>query len=151
VKLRPLKDRVLILPEPPIETTASGLILAEHRKPEQTGTVIAVGSMPHPKRDEAEAIAQKVSRWAGDWTKNLPESLKCYGGTDDFGNSTNDLLDAASLLRELVNHQPQVQVGDYVVFSWTAGQEIWVEDGEERYLLLRESDILAVVDGLETA
>ncbi len=122
MNLRPLKDRVLILPEPPSETTASGLILAEHRKPEQTGTVVAVGSAPHPKRDEALAMAEALA-----------------GEMDPL----------AQLLRDLVNHEPQVHVGDYVVFSWTAGQEIWVEDGEERYLLMRESDILAVVEGLE--
>jgi len=134
VKLRPLKDRVLILPEPPIETTASGLILAEHRKPEQTGTVIAVGSMPHPRQQEAEDLALML-------------------GLDDCHDPACNRMEcrAGMLLRELVNHQPQVQVGDYVVFSWTAGQEIWVEDCEERYLLLRESDILAVVDGLESA
>jgi len=117
---------VLILPEPPSETTASGLILAEHHKPEQTGTVIAVGSVPHPKRDEALEIADALAK-----------------------DEERDFDTLVELLRELVNHQPQVQVGDYVVFSWTAGQEIWVEDGEERYLLMRESDILAVVEGLE--
>ncbi len=93
MNLRPLKDRVLILPEAPSDTTPSGLILAEHRKPEQTD----------------------------------------FGGLPD-------------LIRELVNHQSAVAVGDYVVFSWTAGQEVWVEDGQERYLLMRESDILAVVE-----
>src|SRR5713101_4878370 len=57
VNLRPLKDRVLIRPEVPSDTTPSGLILAEHRKPEQTGTVVAVGSIEHPRRDEVLEIA----------------------------------------------------------------------------------------------
>lgn len=40
-----------------------------------------------------------------------------------------------------------VKVGDSVVFSWSAGQEIYVDD--ERYFLLRESDILAVLEGVD--
>ena len=122
MNLRPLKDRVLILPEAPSDMTPSGLILAEHRKPEQTGTVVAVGLTEHPRRDEAIAMAE-----------TLAEGLE----------------PVSALLRELVNHQSAVAVGDYVVFSWTAGQEIWVEDGQERYLLMRESDILAVVEDEE--
>ena len=40
---------------------------------------------------------------------------------------------------------PQVKTGDTVVFSWqTPGQEVR-EDGD-RYLLMRESDILAVLE-----
>lgn len=38
----------------------------------------------------------------------------------------------------------EVQPGDYVVFSWSDGQEVFV-DGE-RFLLMRESDIKAVVE-----
>lgn len=42
---------------------------------------------------------------------------------------------------------PQVEVGDSIVFSWTAGQEIYVDD--ERFFLMRESDVLAVLEGVE--
>lgn len=38
-----------------------------------------------------------------------------------------------------------VKVGDTVLFSWTSGQEIQIED--ERYFLMRESDVLAVLEG----
>ena len=41
---------------------------------------------------------------------------------------------------------PIVRVGDRVVFSWTAGQEIWLNHGQERYFILRASDLLAVVE-----
>lgn len=40
--------------------------------------------------------------------------------------------------------EPQVAVGDVVLFSWQAGQEVLI-DGE-RVLLLHEDDVLAVVD-----
>lgn len=131
--LRPLGDRVLIRPELPATTTDSGLHLAEHRKPEQTGTVVAVGSCPHPRREEAFALAGELNAVNPDMVTDEPI-----------------IAAAADLLCNLVRKEPDVKVGDYVVFSWTAGQEIWVEHGEERYLLMRESDILAVVDDVES-
>lgn len=124
MNLRPLADRVLIRPEIPATVTASGLVLAEQRKPEQTGTVVAVGPCAHPMRAEAEELA------------------------DILFNEHPQYEAVSTMLRALVATEPQVKVGDYVVFSWTSGQEIWVEDGEERYLLMRESDILCVVEGL---
>jgi chaperonin GroES len=132
VNLRPLGDRILIKPEIPTNVTESGLILQEDRKPEQTGTVIAVGPCPHPRK-------QEVEEWA-----EAAESHEVGTFADDEW-----LDDLAALLRDLVRKEPEVKVGDYVVFSWTSGQEIWLEDGEQRYLLMRESDILCVVEGLE--
>jgi co-chaperonin GroES (HSP10) len=126
VNLRPIQDRILIKPEIPPNVTESGLIIQEDRKPEQTGTVIAVGPCSHPRKAEAEECAADLELRYG------PE---CEAG--------------AELLRDLVRKEPEVKVGDYVVFSWTSGQEIWIEDGAERYLLMRESDILCVVEGLE--
>lgn len=135
MNLKPLGDRVLIKPEIPATVTESGIVLAEHRKPEQTGTVVAVGPCTHPRKAEAEALAEQL-----DGGEECNDEFPC-----DFPCS---VCDAATLLRELVAREPEVKAGDYVVFSWTAGQEIWVEDGEERYLLMRESDILCVVEGL---
>ena len=39
-----------------------------------------------------------------------------------------------------------VKAGDTVLFSWNVGQEVFLDD--ERYLLMRESDILAVLEGV---
>lgn len=39
-----------------------------------------------------------------------------------------------------------VQPGDDVLFSWQAGQELWIDEGRERLLILREEDLLAVVE-----
>lgn len=96
MNLTPLSDRVLIRPDSAPTMTASGLHLAEHWKPEQTGTVVAVGNLTPSQRVD-------------------------------------------------------VKVGDYVIFSWQAGQEIWVNDGEERYLLMRALDVLAVIEPGEPA
>lgn len=121
MKLTPLSDRVLIKPDQAPQVTASGLHLAEHWKPEQTGTVVAVGFAKHPRKAEAEAYADTLDNY-------------------EIGR------DAAQLLRELVAREPLVKEGDYVIFSWQAGQEIFVNDGEERYLLMREADLIAVLE-----
>ncbi len=43
-----------------------------------------------------------------------------------------------------LKHAPCVKAGDTVVFSWMDGQEI--EIGHERYLLLREDQLLGVLE-----
>jgi chaperonin GroES len=48
------------------------------------------------------------------------------------------------LLKSGQRVEPQVKVGDHVLFSKYAGDEFKV--GEEEYVLLREEDILAVVE-----
>lgn len=91
MNLRPLNDRILVKPDAQVEITASGLHLSEHWKPEQSGTIVALG-------------------------------------------------------RFLSDRQPPLHVGDAVVFSWMGGQEIRLEDDGERYLILREDDLLAVIE-----
>ena len=44
------------------------------------------------------------------------------------------------------SRSPAVMAGDTVLFSWQSGQEIFLDD--ERYLLMREDDILAVLEGV---
>lgn len=39
---------------------------------------------------------------------------------------------------------PQVKVGDTVIFGWDCGQDLVVDD--ERYLLIKEADISAVLE-----
>lgn len=44
MKIRPLHDKVIIKPKPPAAMSASGLLhISEHKKPEQVGTVLALG------------------------------------------------------------------------------------------------------------
>lgn len=42
--------------------------------------------------------------------------------------------------------KPIVNVGDTVLFSWQSGQELFIN--EERFLLMREDDLLAVLEGV---
>lgn len=96
MQLIPLKDRVLIEPDVVPTQTKSGLHLAEHWKPEQTGIVAAVGDQP--------CACCKTNRPA------------------------------------------QVKPGDRVIFSWQTGHEVFVNDGEQRLIVMKESDILAVLE-----
>jgi chaperonin GroES len=127
--LRPLGNRVLIRPEPAQDRTESGLWIQEDKKPDQTGTVVAVGQPVHPRKQEAEAMAERLCAAFVDVHMDDP----VIGA-------------AADLLVELVRREPVVKVGDFVMFSWQSGQELTV-DGE-RYLLMPEDDLLAVLEGV---
>lgn len=61
MKLRPLHDKVIVKPAARVERTASGLHLAEHRKPEQVGTVLALG--PTATQSGAKPGDQVLFSW----------------------------------------------------------------------------------------
>jgi len=128
VNLRPLGDRILVKPEPQASMTDSGLHLVEHAKPDEMGTVVAVGFARHPLKDDAENVAE--------WL----ETEAIEAGHDSY------FARGAELLRNLVRKEPSVKVGDTVLFSWASGQELTLNDGAERYILLKESDLLAVLE-----
>lgn len=115
--MRPIGDRVLIRPEKNPEQTESGLHLVDHAKPATAGTVVSVGIHEHPLKQEAAQYAQQLdAQWP----------------------------DVAALLLKATQRTPEVHPGDYVLFSWQSGQELQVD--EETLLIMRESDILAVVE-----
>lgn len=126
--LRPLGDRVLIRPDVAPTQTQSGLHLVEHWPDEVSGTVIAVGTPKHPRKDEAFEMAKNLDSWTAAM------------GMRVFAN-------AAQLLRELTAREPIVSVGDRVLFSRIAGQDVQIDD--TRYVLMREADLLAVLDADE--
>lgn len=119
MNLNPLPGKVLILPDPTERTTDAGLLVVEHWPMEVSGTVVAVGASKHPRKDEAFALA---------------DELGCPGPVEER---------AAQLLRELTGREPDVAVGDRVVFGLSAGQEIRID--ETRYFLMNETDLLAVL------
>ena len=89
ISIKPIADRVVILPAPAEEKTASGIFIPDTAKEKpQRGTVVAVG----------------------DGKKEEPITVK---------------------------------VGDEVLYGKYAGTEITYEGKE--YLIMRESDILAIV------
>lgn len=125
LNLIPLGDRVLIKPHERPAQTESGILLSEHRKPDTAGTVVAVGRKEHPRKADAERLAELFA--------SRP------GGIGDWSYE-----DMSALLRELVWREPQVKFGDYVLFSWQSGQEFIMD--HERFLIMHEDDILAVVE-----
>jgi co-chaperonin GroES (HSP10) len=121
MNLRPLGDRVLIRPLVSREQTESGLHLVEHKKPEQMGVVVAVGTPVHPRREEVEHAAWYLGEQG-------PFEEQC------------------ELLRDLVRREPCCKVGDTVLFSWAAGQELLLHDTDDRLLLMKEDDLIAVIE-----
>lgn len=128
MNLNPLPGKVLILPDPTERTTDSGLLVVEHWPMEVSGKVVAVGASKHPRKDEAFALADMVAGYA--MIGETPGRRVVF-------------MDAAQLLRELTGREPEVAVGDRVVFGLSAGQEIRID--ETRYFLMNETDLLAVV------
>ena len=96
IRLKPLGDRLVIIPIEEEARTASGLVLPDTAKEKpQQGRVLAVGPGSHDKRG-----------------KRIP-------------------MDIA--------------VEDVVLFSKYSGTDIKLAD--EKYLILRESDVLAILEG----
>jgi len=134
--LRPLNDRVLIKPHVAPTETPSGLSVVEHYKPEQVGTVVAVGIQTHPRKAAAETLAERLDR--------IGPGVDADGHFDYF--SEEERAAAVQLVRDLVRREPCVKPGDDVLFSWQAGQEIFLHDDDTRYLIVREDDLLAVIE-----
>ena len=137
--VRVLGDRVLVRPDvnanAPQQTDA-GIYLATSLAAAVTGedastslhrgTVIAVGNPKHPLHHEAASLATRL------------EAIEA-----SYLDTFDAVVDAAHLLRDLVRRQPCVSVGDDVLFSHDAGQELTL-DGET-FVILHETDLLAVV------
>lgn len=125
MNLIPLADRVLIQPDATEKVSDSGLVLVESAPLDQTGVVVSTGCARHPMKEVAFDLAKRIE-WISEEHR---EPL---------------VLDAAQMLRDLTGREPELQVGDRVVFSPYVGQEVVIN--ETRYLIMRESDVLAVVE-----
>lgn len=143
VPLRVLGDRVLVQPDVSAnapEQTVSGIYTAKSLAAAVTGadattsvhrgTVVAVGTPRHPLQHEAVTLAQKLEAYHARTAASHADE-----GTIEY--------DAAHLLRDLVRRTPCVRVGDDVLFSSAAGQDI-VIDGDT-YVIMHEHELCAVV------
>ena len=141
--LKVLGNRVLIRPDVYAnapESRESGIIVARSMAAAITGedattslcrgTVIAVGTPKHPLREEAEALAEKLDK-IGNQTE------LCLGGQEAY--------DGAAMLRDLTRKHPAVAIGDDVLFSHDAGQEVTL-DGTDTLLLMTDDELLAVIE-----
>ena len=141
IPLKVLGDRVLIRPDTLANAPeqhgsvflAQSMAAAVTGEDETTsvsrGTVVALGTPRHPLKEEAEALATKAQLLVWDRRSCEMDAV---------------IEDAAHMLRDLVRRQPAVLIGDDVLFSHDAGQEITL-DGET-YVLMREDELLAVIE-----
>lgn len=129
--LIPLADRVLIQPDTPASVSAGGLHLIEDWPDEVSGKVVSVGRTRHPRKDEAFELADEIGMWNTVSAKKSDDTLKR----------------AAQLLRDLTGREPEVAVGDRVLFSRASGQEIHIDD--TRYFVMREADLIAILEAGE--
>ena len=141
VPLRVLGDRVLVRPDvnanAPVQTeggiyvarslasavTGEDATVSVHR-----GTVVAVGNPKHPLEVEAISLADRLNAIYSD-TSNDDDQI---------------ISDASDMLRDLVRRHPCCAVGDDILFSHDAGQELTL-DGET-LIILHESELLAIVE-----
>lgn len=142
VPFRVLGDRVLVRPDvnanAPVKTdagiyVAKSLVAAvtgeDATRSVHRGTVIAVGNPKHPLQHEAVTLAGTVEK---------------YARMGETPTREEAFVDAAHLLRDLVRRHPCCRVGDDILFSHDAGQELTL-DGET-YIILHESELLAIVE-----
>lgn len=144
--LRVVGDRVLVRPDVDdreVKTSEGGIILAQTMAAAVTGkdavtcwsrgTVVALGTPRHPMQQDALYSAQR---------------LRDLTATGNFWFSVQDsLMETANLLENLVAREPAVAIGDDVLFSHDAGQEVTIEN--ETFLILKESELMAVVETKE--
>lgn len=123
--LMPTGDRVLIRPDDQPEQTDSGLVLLQDRHvPDVTGVVVQVGhGSAAARRVRASTVAHCVKRATA-------------------AGASPEVLAALTAYAAQVDAPSDVSVGDHVVFSYSAGQEV-TEDGV-RYVLLQTDAVLAV-------
>lgn len=129
--VRPLGDRVLVKVVARERVTTGGVILPDQaREQSDRGLVLAVGPgtpFDAPPLARLRSTGAKAVEGETGWGVHVPE--------DD----TVEVLAA---------HRPlPVQPGEVVLFSPYAGSK--VTHGKDDYLLLREHDILGVLDGVE--
>jgi co-chaperonin GroES (HSP10) len=123
IPLKPIGGRVMVKPLRPTKELDSGIVLVEDAVPETMGQVLAVSDTADPdvaRLREALSIAATI----------CPDAEQA--------------LVWSEIVSETAPRTPDVAVGDVVLFSWQAGQEVLL-DGE-RVLLLAESDLLATVE-----
>jgi len=125
LELRPLSNRVVIVPDTAEEQSAGGIYIPStgQEKP-QTGTVIAVGP---GKVSEFPVVASYELKYdigdeegPSEWTGNLVQSLP------EFPRQPMDL-----------------EAGMRVVFGKYAGSEVEID--RETYIVCRETDVMSII------
>ena len=137
----PLKHRILVEPDPAPTQTASGFFIPGGDDiAAMSGTVTKLGTGPYRDlRIKAAAVAY------------------CLNILDVAFQSASSGTEAIIVARDEMQRymaregdsQPDVKLGDRVLFAAEAGHEIVLDElTREAMILLAEDDILAVIEGI---
>lgn len=138
MNLAVLGDRIFVRPDENPEVLASGLhIVQDNKRSIVRGTVIAVGEGPEIAHRAVERAMKALS-------KTFDAYIHDDVLVDGVRAAATHLKSEAT--RIAANYAPEhlVMPGDRVIFSPEAGEEVRFE--REIVLVMRESDVLAVVD-----
>jgi len=129
--IRPTYDRVVVQKQEEAEVSKGGIVIPDvARNPTQVGVVVAVG----PGRNIDAP---------GGYRLGLPDDFEWKGLADPEEHA--ELLNLITSFRVVVERpQAQVKTGDTVLWGKHAGSEVKV--AEETFYILREDEILAVLD-----
>ena len=139
MNLTVLGDLVFVRPDP-VVTPETGVVLTDKQKVSLThGTVIAVGDGP-------ELVELAISRVV----RAIHAECDRYIGNEDMDSYVKAVMVALKgRVREIADAYSRadhlVLPGDRVLFSPDAGEELHVKS-EDSLLVMRESDILAVIE-----
>ncbi|HCY76239.1 MAG TPA: co-chaperone GroES [Ignavibacteriales bacterium] len=86
MKIKPLDDRILLLPEPAEEKTSSGLIIPDTAKEKpRVGTVIAVGTDEDLKEKIKEGNKVLFAKYGGDEVEMDGQEYRILQRSDILG------------------------------------------------------------------
>lgn len=137
--IQPLANRVLVKPDPPPDVTASGLVIPDNavasKDFDMSGTVVRIGHGPASAHRVREATITRCQQALNRLALDLGTAAAIHQTLDE--------------MRGQVISLSELRVGDHVAFPYTVGTVIEV-DGE-RYLLMNEDQIVAILDRNEAA
>jgi co-chaperonin GroES (HSP10) len=138
--LRPLRHKILVIPDEQPETTDSGLVLPnDHDHVPVSGTVAAVG--PGGSRPRFEARQRAI--------RDCCEAIDCVAATFQNPAALQVAREEVARLLGTWDLERDIFEGARVVFPVEVGHEV-TKDGV-RYILLNEEDVAMIADEHEVA
>lgn len=143
VHLRPLTGQIHVRPDPSPTHSDGGIVIPDAYRdmPPMSGTVIAVGP---PDLDTQRKVTAIRARAIRDCLAAVEHVSETFRYTAELQVVREDI---AGILRCEPTPEPGVQVGDRVVFPYTAGCDVVLgENADGRTIILRERDVIAKVE-----
>ena len=139
--IQPLRNLVLVKPDPPPDLTRSGLVIPDTADQpfEMSGTVVKTADGPESSRRVRVAMIKRVLDILSIQHRAAVRSM-----TDNWQNVFEETERIVGCLLNEQSAATELQAGDHVAFAYTAGTVIEVD--HERYLLIPEDQIAAILD-----